>query len=886
MTFSTFTLTSAATQAAAPFSLGHTFKQGDVPTGSQVVAPFADFQCTPKNAWPDGSLKFAALSGRVGLTSTVPLSVALSIGTPTSGTALTTADLKATGAVATIGCGAFGAVSWATIDWDSPFLSWVSGPKMSSWIYRKAVGSDPHLVAWLEVRLWSGGEVEVLPWIENGYIRVAGPTNKSETYTFTLGGTQRFSGAINLFHHARTVLVSGALLSHWLASDPGVVVKHDATYWKSTALVPNLVATVSPSSSLVTTLPATYTPLQQGGYSDAMGQTGYQNAIGLLPQWDALYLTSSAPSIWSALQRNAYSAGRFPIHYRDENTNRPLRFDQFTHFSINASTTSDYPPAATGGGVTGGWDVAHHPSIGFMAYQATARWYHMETLLFAATVNYVMQVDDVRQFAGGVFFSGSGASTTRGAAWAVRTLGQAVTAIPDADTALRTNMIASLEANVNFNHGTYVAQTNNPFGIVTPYGDAYGTGSDGMVQEAAWQQNFYTTAFGYIRAMSLPISSTAATKLAAFFEWKAKQPVGMLGGLAATDWLYRDATPYTMVVAFVDFPDWAGGTGPWPASWGAMYTATTGAANSGVAGDLRGGNFPNMTSYWGNLTPAIAYAVQHNATGATAAYARMTGAANYSALTADFANGPEWSVQPLSTGASLSIATIPMGTVSMLARGQVMSANRTFGLLASEIPTGYTQPHPLLNDVDSSDPVGTRYAYEVTTVPAGLTDWEIQQNGGIRAGGPDGLHVGVQTTKKSGARTTGVALNIQIGAVIGGDTTPPTMNGGITQGATTGTSLGIGWAAGSDNIGVAGYKVSKDNGATYLDVGLVYTYTFPSLVPSTAYQVKVEDYDAAGNICTTPLAATFATSAASGGAPYISPSRTVTFDGCVTTVRF
>ena len=32
---------------------------------------------------------------------------------------------------------------------------------MSSWVYRKQVGSDAHLVAWMEVRLYVAGAVEL-----------------------------------------------------------------------------------------------------------------------------------------------------------------------------------------------------------------------------------------------------------------------------------------------------------------------------------------------------------------------------------------------------------------------------------------------------------------------------------------------------------------------------------------------------------------------------------------------------------------------------------------------------------------------------------------------------------------------------------------------------
>jgi hypothetical protein len=71
-----------------------------------------------------------------------------------------------------------------------------------------------------------------------------------------------------------------------------------------------------------------------------------------------------------------------------------------------------------------------------------------------------------------------------------------------------------------------------------------------------------------------------------------------------------------------------------------------GTPNPGVGGPLRGGNFPGASSYWGNMLPAIAYAVHHNVPGAQAAYNRMISAPNWSDFTADFINAPVWSVAP------------------------------------------------------------------------------------------------------------------------------------------------------------------------------------------------------------------------------------------------
>ena len=225
-----FELTSSAGGANLPFTVGQAFRQGDVPSGSGVVGNVSALQVVPKNVWPDGSLKYAIVSGRATLTANVPSLISLSVGNPGTNTDLTTANLRATNVTASISAGTFGSASWSGADFDAPFIGWVSGPQMSSWIYRKPVGADPHLVGWLEVRLYAGGAVEVLPWVENGYLLVANPTDKNATYTFTLGGTQRFTQSIDLLNHERMVLASGSTLSHWLGSDPQIVPQHDVDY--------------------------------------------------------------------------------------------------------------------------------------------------------------------------------------------------------------------------------------------------------------------------------------------------------------------------------------------------------------------------------------------------------------------------------------------------------------------------------------------------------------------------------------------------------------------------------------------------------------------------------------------------------------------------------
>lgn len=648
-----FQVTAAQAGTNLPFTIGHAFKKGEIPQGSVIVGNIPELQVVSKNLWPDGSMKFAIVSGLTSFTTAGSKTIGLSIGQATTATLLTTADLRATGISAAIDAGSFGAASWSGADWDLPFMEWVRGPFMSSWIYRKQIGSDAHLVGWMEVRLYKGGAVEVLPWIENGYLTVAAPTNKNATYAFSLGGTQRFSATFDLLNHTRTVLVSGSVLSHWLGSDPKLTPTHDRTYLQATRLVPAYRGQLPSTAALWTTLAQSYTPLQQGNYPTSMGTAGYHGSIGLLPDWDVAYLASSDLRAYAGVIANAYSAGRYGIHFRDERTQRPLRFSSYPNLVLEgssglagtgASSKNTYTPVASGTKPPT-WNSTHHPSVGFMAYLLTGRFYFMEEVQFAATVHYLKNTDIQRQFASGVLLSSAGANTTRGAAWATRTLAQAACITPDSDTALRTEFLASVEANVNFYHGRYVAIPNNPLGFVQPYSD-YTTNGDNKYFEAAWMQDFFTAAYGYALDLDLALSATGKTRMKDFFAWKARSIIGRLGGTASTDYLYRDAAVYTVAIAPTDTPDYPNGTGPWFANWGQAYTATTGSPNSGLAGDLRGGNFPDATSYWGNLQPAIAYAVEHNIPGALDAYRRMTGAANWVTLANNMNASPIWSVRP------------------------------------------------------------------------------------------------------------------------------------------------------------------------------------------------------------------------------------------------
>jgi hypothetical protein len=137
-------------------------------------------------------------------------------------------------------------------------------------------------------------------------------------------------------------------------------------------------------------------------------------------------------------------------------------------------------------------------------------------------------------------------------------------------------------------------------------------------------------------------------KVDQFLAWKYRSIVGRFGPNESGNWSYRYAAEYTVPYAPSETANYSNGTGPWYPGWGASYVAAGLSYASGST--LQGGNFADdglATSYWGNLQPALAYAVEHGAAGALEAYQRMIGASNWSSGAAAYNTvTPIWGVKP------------------------------------------------------------------------------------------------------------------------------------------------------------------------------------------------------------------------------------------------
>jgi chitodextrinase len=92
----------------------------------------------------------------------------------------------------------------------------------------------------------------------------------------------------------------------------------------------------------------------------------------------------------------------------------------------------------------------------------------------------------------------------------------------------------------------------------------------------------------------------------------------------------------------------------------------------------------------------------------------------------------------------------------------------------------------------------------------------------------------------------------------GADTVAPSVPSGLSSPTKTATTVSLSWAASTDNVGVAGYRVLRSGVSVGTATGVSFTDT--GLSQGTAYAYAVQAYDPAGNTSNSSAALTVTTS--------------------------
>jgi hypothetical protein len=627
----TLSIASASRGANLPFTVGQVFKKGEVKDSVRIEGIAS--QCDVLNRWEDGSVKFAALTGIADFDAPRVFELRKAAAAESS-KALPLPELPLRFEAAGV-----------TIELEKNDRADLrfAGREMTEYAVAKRI--NEHLVAFFHIRVYRSGDTRVRWTVHNGFLRVPGARNFVYRLRVFDGDKAVVDREVDHKSHAR---ITGTC---WIGRDCEVVVKHDLDYLAATGLVPNY-GWRKPTDAAFAKLVQASTPMERGNLRPAFSDTGYNDQIGLLPRWDALYLTSGDPRAYRSVVANAESGGAYSVHFLDEKTMRPPRFRDHADLSM-----AD-PALAFSGGRAYSHDTAHQPSVGYLAYLLTADAYFAEEVQHWATCNYLSSNKTTRARDKGIF-----RGQPRAIAWTWRTLATAAVVTPD-DDPLRADYAQSWAANMDHYHDCFVTGVErsaraapNALGAVALYsggssGDAYGPGN-GTWQDAPWMQHFLQSALGFTAGLEIPLQNPAQRKAhLELRDFAFKHVIGMLGKKGEGR-PYQHAAAYQIPYAKTETSNELRSPLVFYPSWEAQWEA-----NKQLAKDLRdpesdvllgssGGSPAGMaTGYWGNLHPAIALAVDARVAGAAEAYARLTRAPNYASGAATFHNTPQFGIVP------------------------------------------------------------------------------------------------------------------------------------------------------------------------------------------------------------------------------------------------
>jgi hypothetical protein len=604
-----------------PWTTGILFGPGEIPTGQTIGNAGGTIQVDVRNRHPDGSLRFAVLSG---ITTTAD-TVMLRNGTPATGSNVAEPTVAATVAFTSVVDASAAAVAGGSFTADiatartSGVGAWsrttarkvreILGPVMSEFHYFVPT-ADTHTSVWFYVRAYSSGDVEVETAVENGWFMVASPGSRTYNATVSIAGSTRYTGTgLVQLHHTRWSRVD------WSGTDPAAVVSQDVRHLHTVPGMPNIAVaaldarayTIGPQfgatkyASQTKALAEQPTPFTLGNFDPALGGGGYTDAANVWASWDMAYLAEGdARALYSVLH-NTRASGYFSTHYRDEATGRPVCLSSYPNSNLSAtfpgiantgSEGSSPTPAPTGGGTSVVWYHTHAPRIGDMAYLLTGRWSALEECQFiSASVGLTSTID----VAYGGFRIARPSTQAREVAFMTRDIAAAAvispqfllgSAVAGADAAQRAEHVGMFDATVQYCHdslilgltssvpgnGRLVNYANNVFGV-WPSLDHDATAND-RLGISGMMMHYLTACLAQAACIGASVAQQAKLReLAAF---TARHVVGMLGSApGSTLWDWRMATYYSM-------PFGAGGTGgsstyPAPrASWDAQWSFITG----------------------------------------------------------------------------------------------------------------------------------------------------------------------------------------------------------------------------------------------------------------------------------------------------------------------
>lgn len=438
-----------------PLTFGMVFKQGDV-TGNVFLNSYPT-QTDVKTTWDDGSIRHAVVSALVPVTANTDLVLNINdTGTPALSTPMNKTEILATDIGATIdinnlsGSGYSGSLQAnlrAAITAESTLDYWLEGDVVSEILVTDDLNNS--LNATWEVRFYEGTSyIRVSHAIENVNLSYIG--NVSYDYSISQGNTSplvvKATDSIEHLHNSRWRKV------YWLGSEPPEVeVHYDLDYLIATGMVPSYDTSLTLDSGAISSWVSNWDSYPTEPY-DTRGSgtvysgfarvylpaTGGRSEIGLLPQWQAMYLLSWDAGLKRAMLGQAELFANVPIHYREDDAgkaffNRIVSIDDRSNIRTHSNYYANLPSSPIGAYSNGPWtiDWSHQSSFAYLPYLVTGEKFYLDELYYWAGYNLSSFPADPGW--GRDFSNGFLRTQVRGEAWTFRNIAHAAVMSPEGD---------------------------------------------------------------------------------------------------------------------------------------------------------------------------------------------------------------------------------------------------------------------------------------------------------------------------------------------------------------------------------------------------------------------------------------------------------------------
>lgn len=638
---------------AGPYSATVLPLQGQVPQGWTLVSPDdGGLRAAVISRWSDGSAAVMVIAGYANA-GVAERSVRLQLANNIAGeTPLVPARIASAVNAVVLDAGVLGRAELR--NFSSPERVWWATSQTICARYRQPLSGHGTLELVVDIHAYADGRALVETVVENCKLNTASPSRPAAaSYS---GATLSVNGST-----VATVNAAGApegnhapfrawYAAAWVGGDPG---------WRATQAVADLqkhplLFKVARNSTADLSIYAndSYAPWGAGRHrASGMGAGGDHPSIGPLPQWEARALQSGDPRAWRAVEASALAILGFGVNYRDAGTGAVPTLDQLQGASMNAGQRP-WPNIAQGGAM--GWEVAHHPAVGLMAFIGRPSPVFVELSQKVAVWNatWSAYLDGRSSETTGVF---GRAYQVRGRAWCLRSLAHATFITPDSHP-WRASALTSIAANV-----TYLDQwRNDPKFVLGAMCDEspqspgdHETSLPGFHQ-SVWQHHYLVTEVHKVASAGLLVGS-AQSKLQVLADWCAAQPVRFVNEQPNGGWRfipYKDklgdsATAIGSAATWGAERNRAGNHSDSPASVSGSWMSSGGAPSTYASYTVDG---PAGAYYPSYFWAALVAARERNVPGAAEAWqAVQSNVANLQSWLDGFGRDPRWGAQARNT---------------------------------------------------------------------------------------------------------------------------------------------------------------------------------------------------------------------------------------------